>query len=632
VTGCSGKNSLTVNGSADADTIAVNGSSVAISGRRTVNYDGVQALTVNGNAGSDTFNVTPSASVAMAIDGGDPVGVLPGDQLNITAGGSAVTFNPGPTTDQGSLVVGANKPVSFAHIESLGVSGSSSATINGTAGPDTITVIARDSSYNALADGVQDFTVSVDSGPNVLFTDVPALTINALAGSDQVTLQTPAPNNAPWNVNVTVNGGPPGDTDQLTIQTPGPAPETVVYTPTAADGGTVNLSTLNSLVTLSGFEVLSYDGQSANDSLTVVGTSGNDTIVHNPGANDQSGSVQVNSLLGISYSNLGSTGAVTIDGGLGTDTLVYNGTALNDSFTIGAAGQINLNSRVVVNTTGVEILTLNGLAGDDTFTLVPSISASVYQTINLNGGGQASATGDRVFLIGTTGDDNIVISGQTVSLGGKTIAMTGIEDIHLDALGGNDLITYNGVSGVTENITVSGSSIAGSGQISSPGVVLVDFVGVERLAVNGNAAMNDTLTFAGTTATDTFQINLAAAGTVADPVLKLQDATATTTLLTLVNYTNISTLNVLGLDGTDTFNVFVSPTGPSRNLSIDGGLPSGKKKSTDILNIIYATPRPKIISSVATQDPDAGLVDLNYGTARFVVQYDELENVVIRKA
>jgi hypothetical protein len=58
---------------------------------------------------------------------------------------------------------------------------------------------------------------------------------------------------------------------------------------------------------------------------------------------------------------------------------------------------------------------------------------------------------------------------------------------------------------------------------------------------------------------------------------------------------------------------------PSRNLFVDGGLPTGKKKSTDNLNFFYTPPRPRIIQSVATQDPDAGLVDLNDGTARFVV-------------
>jgi Ca2+-binding RTX toxin-like protein len=69
-------------------------------------------------------------------------------------------------------------------------------------------------------------------------------------------------------------------------------------------------------------------------------------------------------------------------------------------------------------------------------------------------------------------------------------------------------------------------------------------------------------------------------------------------------------------DGTDTFNVTTAGNGRSHN--VDGGLPSGKKKSTDF----YTPPRPTIIHSPATQDPVAGIVDLDYGTARFVVQYD----------
>jgi hypothetical protein len=148
--------------------------------------------------------------------------------------------------------------------------------------------------------------------------------------------------------------------------------------------------------------------------------------------------------------------------------------------------------------------------------------------------------------------------------------------------------------------------------------------------VNGNATETDTLTFEGTNANDTFDINLAAAGTATDPVLTLKN-NGTTPLLTLDNYTNFKTLKVLGLDGADTFNVTTSADGPSRNLIVDGGLPSGKNKSTDILKISYTPPRPKIIQSTETQDPDAGLVDLDYGTARFVVQYDDVEQVVIRK-
>ena len=278
------------------------------------------------------------------------------------------------------------------------------------------------------ADGVQDFTVSVNIGPELLFIDQSVTDHQCPERQRPGDAGTPAPNNAVWDVDVTVNGGPPAaDTDRLIVQTPGAAAETVVYTPTASDGGTLDLTSLSSLVTINGIEVLSYDGQGDNDSLTIVGTSGDDTIVHTPGANDQAGSFQVNSLLALSYQNLGSGGSLTADGAGGTDTLVYNGTAANDSFTIGSAGEVNLNSRLVLNTAGVEVLTLEGLDGDDTFTLVPAISASVYSTINLNGGGQASATGDRVYLIGTAGADNIIISGQVVSLGGKTINGSGIE-------------------------------------------------------------------------------------------------------------------------------------------------------------------------------------------------------------
>jgi hypothetical protein len=629
-----GDDALVVNGSSDADTVAVSGAAVAISGRRTVNYTGVQALTVNGNAGSDTFNVTPSPTVAMFIDGGDPIGAKPGDLLNIIAGVDPVTFNAGPETDEGGFVVGANQPVSFDHIESLAITGGGPAVINGTNGPDAITVIARDASTHPGTDGEQDFTVSVNTGPELLFVNVASLAVNALSGSDQVTLQTPAPNNAEWGVAVSVDGGlPAADTDRLIVQTPGAAAETVVYTPSASDGGTLELATLSSPVTITGIEGLSYDGQGDKDNLTIVGTGGADTIVHTPGATNQAGSFQVNSLLALGYQNLGTGASLTADGVGGMDTLVYNGTAANDAFTIGSLGEVTLNSRLTVNTANVEALTLEGFDGDDTFTLVPPISASVYPTINLNGGGQASATGDRVFLAGTTGDDDIAISGQVVSLGGVTINSSGIEAISLNANGGNDLITYNGVIGVTENITVSSSGVMGGGQIRVPDVTLVNFSGVESIDVNGNEPTpteTDTLTFAGTDDPDRFEIDLAAEGTTGDPILELFK-NGSQPLLTLRSYTNFDTLRVLGLNGADTFNVITAdpdPTpGPDRNLFVDGGAPTGKKKATDNLFIFYTPSRPTIIQSAATQDPDAGIVTLEYDTARFVVQYDDVEQV-----
>jgi hypothetical protein len=94
--------------------------------------------------------------------------------------------------------------------------------------------------------------------------------------------------------------------------------------------------------------------------------------------------------------------------------------------------------------------------------------------------------------------------------------------------------------------------------------------------------------------------------------MKLQNGSGDT-LLTLRNYTNFDTLRVLGPDSTDTFNVYTAASGPSRNLSWTAVCPWAKKKSTD---------NPAVIHSPATQDPVAGIADLDYGTARFVVRYD----------
>ena len=80
---------------------------------------------------------------------------------------------------------------------------------------------------------------------------------------------------------------------------------------------------------------------------------------------------------------------------------------------VGDPGSVQLNLRLVVNTNSVENLILRGFDGDDTFNLVPALSASVYQTINIDGGG---GTGDRVNLIGTAGHDAVTVSGQTVSM------------------------------------------------------------------------------------------------------------------------------------------------------------------------------------------------------------------------
>ena len=97
-----------------------------------------------------------------------------------------------------------------------------------------------------------------------------------------------------------------------------------------------------------------------------------------------------------------------------------------------------LNARLVLATAGVETLTMEGLLGDDLFDIVPPIPSLAYDLVNANGGDQASATGDRTWLRATAGADDIGVSGQVVSLGGKTVASSGVEEINLDAAAGTD--------------------------------------------------------------------------------------------------------------------------------------------------------------------------------------------------
>src|SRR5262249_5044367 len=118
-----GSDNLTVNATQAGETIAVTGALVTIGALKTVNYLGTENLAVNGQGGSDTFNVTPSATTTMFIDGGDPIGVLPGDTLSVTVPATAgtTTFKAGPEGDEGgfSFSAGGIQSISFDHIESI---------------------------------------------------------------------------------------------------------------------------------------------------------------------------------------------------------------------------------------------------------------------------------------------------------------------------------------------------------------------------------------------------------------------------------------------------------------------------------------------------------------------------------
>ncbi len=631
--------SITVNGGdpTASDTLVVNGSPTLFDNLRHIPTGAGEGSVVNDNGPQPPVNFTGIEHLTLVVQQVDGDGV----RLDGTTGNDRIEFFHGPTGDSGTFrgtldtnnttgggpfaltettYSGVNVAANDVDINFFVPGGTDTFEFDGTAANDTIAVGFGEAGGTEFRNTINGAVVARLE----VFNTAGAL-VRGGDGDDTF-------NHAgAVTIPVSYEGGDPSASDRLVVTSPGGPGVTAVYTPTPSGGGTLDLPG-TSLVTFAGIEQVVYDGQANNDTLKVMGTGGDDTIVHTPGANNQAGSFQVDGLLAISYQNMGGGATLQADGLGGADTLVLNGTAAADTFSIAGTGAVTLNARLPVTGLNIEALTLKGLDGDDTFTLVPAVQGSPYSMVNLDGGPQGSA--DHANLVGTSAADTFTLSGAGLTQGTKTVNLINIEDARLDALGGNDQLIYNGVSGLVEAITVGSSGVAGGGQVSVPGVVQLAFVNLETIDVNGNTGVGgdeDTLTFAGTNGADVFQINLGAAGTDADPIVKLQNASAVT-LLTLRNYTNIATLRVNGLDGEDVFNVLTGPLTPeNRNLFVDGGQPTGKKKSTDTLNIFYTAPRPKIIQSAAQQDPDAGLADLNYGTARYVIQWDDVEDVIIRK-
>ncbi|HEX5497870.1 MAG TPA: hypothetical protein VFX03_01540, partial [Thermomicrobiales bacterium] len=383
----------------------------------------------------------------------------------------------------------SNAEISYQQIESIGaIVNPGPVLVVGTNGDDDIQVIARDASYNALADGNQDFTVSVNQGPDVLFINAPQLFIDALSGDDEVDVRAPAPNGAAWNTQVMIAGGAPAgqpglNGDDFTLETPGPNNQ-VTYQPTNVDGGVFSLTQTaagadTTTITLTsapftipaigytssagGFESAAYDGQGAGAALTINGTANDDAITHTAGSVDDAGKFEVNSLLALSYKNLGAGGSLRVNGTGGADTLTVDGTADNDAFAVdGTSGTVHLNNRVAIAQTDIQNLALNGYNPNNTFTLnapLPYLTTAVNSidpaTLNLNGTAGAEAIGADLA--------NSQISGF-----GGVVGYVGVAQVNLNGAGGADSLAVNGT--VNDDVISYKPTSAAGGTFSQAGV------------------------------------------------------------------------------------------------------------------------------------------------------------------
>ena len=390
-----GFDELIINGTTSADNITITGALVTVGALETVNFSDAENLSIFGRQGNDTFTVTPGSS-SIFIDGGDPIGVLSGDQLIVNGG---VGYFPGPENDEGGILTGAGT-VSFDHIESLTTAGIVGCPflILGTNGDDDITVIARDASTTPGADGVQDFTFSINQGINVVLLNQADLFIDAMAGDDDIVIRTAAPNEAAWDVNVRVAGGSPSigaplEADRLVLETPNGLNgfDDIVFNPTGNDTGNLVIDkNANGTYDAAGTDSLITFG-----SFVMVCPPANFTYTSTAG--------------GVELIQVNGEGAPAID-----DNLTINGTALDDT--------------TVINPTGIG-------TGSFASGASPQFIFQSFDNVTVNPG-----TGgfDRVEINGTAGPDTVTSNANTVTLGGAVSIGAGIDQVDINTFDGND--------------------------------------------------------------------------------------------------------------------------------------------------------------------------------------------------
>ncbi|MCI0360198.1 MAG: hypothetical protein L0211_17105 [Planctomycetaceae bacterium] len=569
-----------------------------------VTFINTESLETFGLEGNDTFIVTAGA-IPVFVDGGDPIGTLPGD-LIFPIG--AIAAFPGPESDEGGFLTGPGGTISFDHIESIIVPPNGDDCpflILGTNADDDITVVARNeitinlTTFFPGADGIQDFTVSVNAGPDILFLDEPDLFIDALNGDDDIVVRTPAPNDADWDVNVRVAGGPPsiGETneaDRLVLETPGV--DLVEFRPTGPDtgrlvinedgvadyqaGGTDSIITFGPFVfecvvdeeiiftylsSPGGVELVEYDGEDSeadativdnpDDRLTIFGTAGDDTTTVAPAG---LGSGTFISTLSPVFSfrsfeelvvNGGSAAADAA--GAGFDHVIYNATQGPDAITSDSdtlfLADPNLGlAHLVTLGASIDKLDVNTFGGNDNIDLDITVGA-IAKTID------AGAGNDTVNLLGS--DDADIFGG----IGDDTLIGSPVAD-NIFGGAGNDILIGGG--GVDNEFGEDGNDLFGNLTLTPNGVADdpgADFMfggdGIDQFVwepgdgsdnISGGVDGADILRFFGDAGANAFLLNPAA---VAPTHMNTTLGGAT------VDTHGVEQLIVSGLAGADTFTV-----------------------------------------------------------------------------
>lgn len=534
------------------------------------------AFDIRGHGGNDTILLTAPPIASVDIDGGTGI-----DTVDLI-GGAGVDF----VTVNGSTVVFAGGSIALANIELLNLSGQG--------GNDTINIDSVPLGRTVTVTGVNGADqLNIGNG------DLDAAIVGIVnATGNQI--------NARLLDNKAV-----GDDD---------------YTFTAT---MFTKPTMLGSVTFTSVASVTLEPSIGSNQITIEQTAAGTKYFINAGVLHDEITVGKGNIL----ANI--AGSLTIDGGGGYDFVTLQDAAtvvVNQSHTLTSTGysQIGLaptisfslvdqveleqnNKAAAINVKSTDpavILTADGNGGGDTF----AIDGAPAGTVRLNG---ASPT-DSAQLTGSSGADTITWTGKSFQYAGAgSVELSAISVVNVDALGGTDVLAYNGTVGTVDTVSLFGSSNKGAGKLSAGGIS-VNFVAMEGLDALGNAGDADELTFHGTAIVDRFSVNLAANGSAADPVVMFQ-SNAGAELLRLADYRDFST-RLRGEAGNDVFHVSMGPVSPrNRNIEIIGG--SGRNRL--VLN--YAAPAPSVTHQ--SLGSNQGQYTVVYPARTYRVAYNEISSL-----
>ena len=452
-----------VNGTAGDDTVTVasSGSSVVVNGlSEQVTINGAEAandlLVINGGGGADNIVVgdltgTGVTQVAIDLAGTPGSGVGDGQPDTVTVNGTA-----GNDTVQ---VTGSGGSVSVAGLPAL-------VTISGSeAGSDQLVINTLGGDDVITAAGLPAATVQ--------------LTIDAGAGNDTITGGDGNDMLLGRAGNDTVIGGRGNDTAFL-----GNGNDTFVWNP--GDGSDV-------VEGQAGFDTLQFNGANINENINISANGGRVAFTR-----DVAGiTMDLNGIERINFVALGGADTITVDDLTGTgvtqvnidlsgtvgsgqgdgaaDTVIVNGTAGDDTVTVASSGSsvaVNgLSEQVTIN--GAEaandLLVINGGGGDDNIVVGDLTGTGVQVAIDLAGtpgSGVGDGQPDTVTVNGTAGNDTVQVtgSGGSVSVAGLPALVTisgseaGSDQLVINTLGGDDVITAAGLPAATVQLTIDGGA------------------------------------------------------------------------------------------------------------------------------------------------------------------------------